>query len=59
MAIGRGFPRTDGRGSEVNRGAGLHITTDAGFTTTATGRGRHAVNFTGGEVGGVPRWSRS
>ena len=59
MVIGRGFRRTVGPGSGMNRGVGRRITTAAGSFTTTTGPGCRAASFTRSEVGGGPRSSLS
>ncbi len=57
-AIGPGVHPMAGRGSAMNHGAGLRITTVAGFTTTTTGHGVRAANTTGIVVGGARLWWR-
>ena len=58
MAVGFGFRRMAGRGWARNPGAGRHITTAAGSTTTTPGRGARVVIITAVAVGGGRRWSR-
>jgi hypothetical protein len=59
MEVGHGFGPTAGPGLVMNHGAGLRITTAAGFTTTTIGPGVRAVTTTEITVGGGPRSSLS
>jgi hypothetical protein len=52
--IGPGVRPMAGPGSAMNRGAGRHITTVAGCTTTIIGPGRRVADSIATAVGGGP-----